>query len=231
MIDEVTPVLGLPLPHPSNDLADDVVRLRQAFATLESAIAAKASAADITAAINGLIGTAPEALNQLAELAEAIGDDPNFAATVAAQIAAGIAASMPVDRKASPTVLGGIKIGPGLVIDSEGVASVPSAASTTQTFVDAPFTATAGQTVFSVPGGYVVGLLDVLLNGVVLNGGGDDYTANNGSTVVLSVGAATGDLIKIRKWSQFQSTSYYTKTEVDAVLQRSNGKMFYFGSM
>lgn len=36
MIDERTPSLNLPLPHPSNDLEDDVLRLRQAFNDIDA---------------------------------------------------------------------------------------------------------------------------------------------------------------------------------------------------
>jgi hypothetical protein len=54
------------------------------------------------------------------------------------------------------------------------------------------FTATAGQTTFSVPS-YTVGYIDVYRNGVRL--GSADFTATNGTTVVLAIGAYVGDLI------------------------------------
>lgn len=46
------------------------------------------SYADVDAAINNLIANAPAALDTLNELAAALGDDPNFATTIAADIAA-----------------------------------------------------------------------------------------------------------------------------------------------
>jgi len=46
------------------------------------------SAVDITTAINAVIDAAPGALNTLNELAAALGDDPNFAATITALIGA-----------------------------------------------------------------------------------------------------------------------------------------------
>jgi hypothetical protein len=55
------------------------------------------------------------------------------------------------------------------------------------------FTATAGQTTFSVPS-YTVGYIDVYRNGVML--GSADYTATNGTTVVLAAGATAGDLVE-----------------------------------
>lgn len=54
------------------------------------------------------------------------------------------------------------------------------------------FTATAGQTSFSVPS-YTVGYINVYRNGVLL--GSADYTATNGTTVVLAAGATAGDLV------------------------------------
>lgn len=62
--------------------------LNAAFAELVAAIAQKATPADIQAAINALVNAAPGQLDTLKELADAIGDDPNFAVTIAAQIAA-----------------------------------------------------------------------------------------------------------------------------------------------
>lgn len=53
MITDVTPNLELPLPHPSNELADDVTRLRNALLALDSAVAAKIEQALVGAA-NGL---------------------------------------------------------------------------------------------------------------------------------------------------------------------------------
>jgi len=54
------------------------------------------------------------------------------------------------------------------------------------------FTATAGQTTFSVPS-YTVGYIDVYRNGVRL--GTADYTASNGTTVILAAAATAGDLV------------------------------------
>jgi hypothetical protein len=56
------------------------------------------------------------------------------------------------------------------------------------------FTATASQTSFSVPS-YTVGFIDVYRNGVML--GSADYTATNGTTVVLASGATVGDLVEV----------------------------------
>jgi len=54
------------------------------------------------------------------------------------------------------------------------------------------FTATASQTTFSVT--YTVGYVEVFLNGVLLNSA--DYTASNGTTVVLAVGVSAGSIVE-----------------------------------
>lgn len=59
-------------------------------------------------------------------------------------------------------------------------------------------TATAGQTVFT-PASYTPGFIEVYQNGVDL--GTADYTATNGTTVTLAVGATSGDLLKFVSFS------------------------------
>lgn len=68
------------------------------------------------------------------------------------------------------------------------------------------FTATASQTTFTPPS-YTVGYIDVLRNGVRL--GSADYTATNGTTVVLASGATAGDLITI--------VSFYVSSVLNAI--------------
>jgi hypothetical protein len=59
------------------------------------------------------------------------------------------------------------------------------------------FTATASQTTFTPPS-YTVGFINVYRNGVLL--GAADYTATNGTTVVLAVGATSGDLVTVESF-------------------------------
>ena len=73
------------------------------------------------------------------------------------------------------------------------------------------FNATSGQTTFTVPSGYLVGNLDIIVNGSVLANA--DYTATNGTTVVLNEGAVLNDLVRITVYDSIDS---YTKTESDA---------------
>lgn len=57
------------------------------------------------------------------------------------------------------------------------------------------FTATSGQTTFTITGGYTVGLIDVFINGARLSTA--DYTATNSSTVVLGTGAVLNDIVDV----------------------------------
>lgn len=68
------------------------------------------------------------------------------------------------------------------------------------------FTATAGQTIFSVPS-YTVGYIDVYRNGSRL--GAADFTATNGTTVVLAAAATAGDLIA--------TESFYVSSVLNAI--------------
>jgi hypothetical protein len=63
------------------------------------------------------------------------------------------------------------------------------------------FTATASQTTFATIG-YTPNFLDVYLNGVHLLDG-TDYTATNGSDVVLTVGAAVSDVVEVISYETF----------------------------
>jgi hypothetical protein len=68
------------------------------------------------------------------------------------------------------------------------------------------FTATAGQTVFSVPS-YTAGFIDVYRNGALL--GSADFTATNGTTVVLTNAASSGDLV--------ETVSFYVSSVLNAI--------------
>jgi len=61
------------------------------------------------------------------------------------------------------------------------------------------YIATSGQTVFTVTGGYTVGLVDVFINGVRLTS--SDYAATNGTTVVLVTPTMVGNIVDIIKYT------------------------------
>lgn len=85
------------------------------------------------------------------------------------------------------------------------------------------FTATAGQTTFTVPVGYNVGDIDVFLNGLKLVEG-DDFFATNGTTVVLASGANAGDSLSVVCYYNFLNSSSYTKAESDNRYVLPNGQ-------
>ena len=81
-----------------------------------------------------------------------------------------------------------------------------SGVATTAYRTQTEFTATAGQTTFSVPS-YTVGYIDVYRNGAKL--GTADFTATNGTTVILASGASSGDLVT--------TVSFYVSSVLNAI--------------
>lgn len=81
----------------------------------------------------------------------------------------------------------------GNVLTSNGTTWVSQAVPVaTASYVRTSFTATVGQTTFSVT--YTAPYIEVYQNGALLNA--SDYTATNGTSVVLATGASTGDIIE-----------------------------------
>ena len=76
---------------------------------------------------------------------------------------------------------------------------VPQATQTRDSFI-----ATAGQTSFPTSG-YTPNFLDVYLNGIKLHS--SDFTATNGSDVVLTTGAAVNDVIEVVAFNAFDIAS------------------------
>ena len=81
-----------PLPYPSNLLADDVQRLRDALQAIDTDVVARPTTTTtqtlIDNAITALVNGSPAALNTLQELAAALGNDQDFATTVTNALAA-----------------------------------------------------------------------------------------------------------------------------------------------
>jgi hypothetical protein len=84
---------------------------------------------------------------------------------------------------------------------------IPASGVTTTAYrTQTEFTATAGQTTFSVPS-YTVGYIDVYRNGLLL--GSTDFTATNGTTVVLAAAASAGDFV--------ETVSFYVSSVLNAI--------------
>jgi len=93
------------------------------------------------------------------------------------------------------------------------VVEITAGSSATNTIDVTSFTATAAQTTFAVT--YTVGSIAVYQNGVLLRDT-TDYTATNGTSVVLAAGATSGDAIDVVAYATFTVTDTYTKAQSDA---------------
>lgn len=81
--------------------------------------------------------------------------------------------------------------------------------------VTTTLTATAGQTQFTAQSGYVLGYVDVYLNGAKLVNG-SDFEAITGTYITLFAGAAVGDVIELISYVPRGLSDGYTKAEADA---------------
>lgn len=113
---------------------------------------------------------------------------------------------------ATTTTLGTIIVGAGLSVTVQGVLSVNGTGSAR---LVETFTATAGQTTFTVAQSYTVGLVDVYVNGVRLSSA--SYTASNGTTVVLADAAVAGDGIDIVKYTPLSGFAFTTDNVPEGV--------------
>lgn len=77
------------------------------------------------------------------------------------------------------------------------------------------YTATAGQTSFTVTGGYDAGFADVYLNGVKLVNG-VDVDVSSGTGFTLTTGATVGDNVDFIGYGAFVVADTYTQAEIDA---------------
>jgi hypothetical protein len=89
---------------------------------------------------------------------------------------------------------------------ASGVPSWAASTSSGVSFVVTDFVATAAQTTFTVT--YTVGLVEVYRNGVKLAIA--DYTASNGTTIVLATGANAGDVIEVVAFGSVNTAAVIT---------------------
>lgn len=89
---------------------------------------------------------------------------------------------------------------------ASGVPSWAASTSSGVSFVVTDFTATAGQTTFTVS--YTVGLVEVYRNGVKLAIA--DYTASNGTTIVLATGCVVGDVVEVVAYGAVNTAAVIT---------------------
>jgi hypothetical protein len=90
------------------------------------------------------------------------------------------------------------------------------------TFTTTVFTATANQTAFTVS--YTVGFAEVFLNGSKLSAA--DFTATNGTSIVLASGATVGDTVDVVAYATQTIANVYTQSQSDArYLQLTGGTL------
>ena len=76
------------------------------------------------------------------------------------------------------------------------------------------YTATASQTVFAIQ--YDIGFIDVYRNGLKL--ATSDFTASNGTTIVLNNACSLNDVVDIVAYGTFELADAYTKNDTDVLL-------------
>lgn len=103
-----------------------------------------------------------------------------------------------------------------------GTAWVDAGSSVNGTSERNVYTATSGQTAFAAT--YDIGFVDVYLNGVKLVTG-TDFTATNGTSVVLSTGAALNDTVDIVAYGAFDIANTYTQAQSDARFLRVSNNL------
>ena len=97
------------------------------------------------------------------------------------------------------------------------------------------YTATSGQTTFtglddnSATLQYDAGFLDVYLNGVRLING-DDFTATDGTSIVLATGAATNDILSIIAFGTFELANFSITDATDVPPLGSAGQALVVNS-
>jgi hypothetical protein len=105
----------------------------------------------------------------------------------------------------------------------DGAQWIEASAQQQAALVTYEYVATAGQTTFSgadansLTLSYIAGGLIVSLNGVILRPG-DDYTATNGTSIVLASGAAAGDEVVAYAFNSFDIANTYTQAQTDTLL-------------
>ena len=105
----------------------------------------------------------------------------------------------------------------------DGAQWIEASAAQQASLVTFEYVATAGQTTFTgadangVTLSYTVGNVLVSLNGVRLRPG-DDFTASNGTSIVLASAAVAGDELVIDAFRTFDVANTYTQAQVDAAL-------------
>ena len=101
--------------------------------------------------------------------------------------------------------------GSGAIIETVNMGSRADVIITEGVYKKTQFTATASQTNFTIATGYTVGFVDVYLNGIRLVVA-DDFTATDGTTIILAAAAASGDAVEVVAYGTFNVANALLKS-------------------
>jgi hypothetical protein len=131
-IDNVTTNYGWELPDASNPLSHDVIRIIDAINAIDTELANHPTTTAMNAAINTAIGNlvnaAPGTLDTLKELADALGDDPNFATTMTNSLAGKLGLGGGILTGLLTLAAAGVKLQAGADPTTDGVLTLVSGA-------------------------------------------------------------------------------------------------------
>lgn len=175
--DDRTSYLSLKLPYIDNNLDVDVGRLREAL----TAIDAKFEALDL------LLGSDDTTLDTVQELVNAIKDG----ASDIGDLLTGKADASHGHDAATGSADGFMSAGDKTKLDGVSLGLL---------FDEIEITPTAGQTTFTISGGYTVGCIQVFVNGMKMKSA--DFTATDGDDVVLASGLTTSDELVIVRFKR-----------------------------
>ena len=100
----------------------------------------------------------------------------------------------------------------GLYLTTDGSTATWAEAPGEHVYVRTTYTATSGQTVFAA--NYDVGYIDVFLNGIKLLVA-TDFVATSGSSITLSSGATSGDIVEILAHSTYNNVNLQTSSLIN----------------
>jgi hypothetical protein len=218
------------------------------IATTQAGIAttqASNAATSATASSNSATASASSATNS-ANSATASASSASASAVSAASAAAALdnfddrylgskSTAPTLDNDGNALITGALYFNDGtVVLDDKGMWTydgaqwIKASAASQAILVTYEYLATQGQTTFSgndangVPLAYTAGSIVVTLNGVKLRPG-NDYTATNGTSVVLLIGAVAGDDVVVDAFSTFDVANTYTQAQVDGFTVKLTG--------
>jgi len=210
----------------SNASSSQVAAAASAATSSASQVASAASEANASTSATNAASSAVDSANSAAAAASALDsfDDRYLGSKSVAPT---------VDNDGDPLVQGALfylNTGSVEVIGMyvfDGAGWLKASAASVSSIVTYEYTATASQTVFTgaddnaLSMSFTSGLIQVFLNGVLLNPG-DDYTTSV-NTVTLASGAAVGDSLTVVAFASFNIANTYTIAEVDAAIAASTG--------